>query len=66
MKDDHYEIELRPKLTDEFLATLAQAARTAGWSLDHTATAQFVDWCYDQAAMERVPLDVFEDEPGDN
>jgi len=36
------EAALRPLLTDEFLATLAEAARTVGWLIDHVETVNFV------------------------
>lgn len=45
--------ELKKEMTDEFLATLTKAARTAGWGLDHICTVEFVEWCHDLAEKPR-------------
>jgi len=45
---------LKPKLTDEFLSILVEAARTCGYSVDHVETVSFVEWCY-QIAEKPVP-----------
>lgn len=47
VKDKEYEDALKPKLTNEFLATLVEAARTCGWSVDHIETQSFVHWCFE-------------------
>lgn len=43
---------LKPKLTDEFLAVLVQAACTHGWSGDFCATADFVHGMFALAEKE--------------
>ena len=53
IESDRLDKELNPYLTDEFLNTLVMAARTCGWSIDHTETTKFVQWCYDIAGLEQ-------------
>jgi len=53
---------LKPKLTDEFLDTLVQAANTCNWSVDFIEAAYFVDWCFNVAGKPIPPLDVYNDE----
>jgi hypothetical protein len=62
-EDDEYdrrraeaEANLRPKLTDEFLNTLALATRTCGRLVDHQETVNFVEWCFDIADKPRPEL----------
>ena len=59
------ELELLPKLTDEFLETLRLAAKTAGWDLDHTATTSFVYWCFEAAGKPRPETDPLDDDETD-
>jgi hypothetical protein len=54
IRAEELEEKLRPQLTDEFLDTLVQAARTCGWSSDHTETMSFVYWCYDIVGKSRT------------
>lgn len=51
-KSSEFEVELKPLLTDEFLATLIKAAKTCGWSVDHIETIHFVIECFDMAGKE--------------
>ena len=37
---------LIPKITDEFLKTLVEAAKTYGWNGDHIETDRFVNYCF--------------------
>jgi len=55
MKRDCIEREhaLRPKLTDEFLDTLAGACRVCGDSGDNVEIQNFVLWCYEVADKPR-------------
>ena len=46
------EEELKPLLTNDFLARLAETAKVCGWSIDHVATLDFVKWCHDLAGKE--------------
>ena len=51
---------LKPMLTDEFLATLVEAARTVGNSGDSVAIREFVDDLFDIAGRplpEHTPYD---------
>ena len=50
---------LKPKLTDEFLDTLVQAANTCNWSVDFIEVGYFVDWCFSVAGKPLPPLDVY-------
>jgi hypothetical protein len=52
MTEEERERALKSRLTPEFLATLTEAARTAGWTLDHVATYDFVQWCHNIAGVE--------------
>jgi hypothetical protein len=47
-----FEERLKPQLTDEWLATLVEAARTCGWMVDHTETESFIRWCFSLADKE--------------
>ncbi|HEY5865364.1 MAG TPA: hypothetical protein VI542_07400 [Candidatus Tectomicrobia bacterium] len=46
------EAKLKPQLTQEWLDTLVEAARTCGWTVDHGETMHFVRWCCDVAGAE--------------
>lgn len=50
------EEKLKPLITDEFLATLAVAVRTCGWSVDHVESESFARWCFDVAGKEAPDL----------
>jgi len=43
------EKKLQPLLTDDFLATLKEAVKVCGWSVDHIESSQFVAWCFELA-----------------
>ena len=53
--------KILPLLTDDFLKTLTEVAKTCGWSLDHVATAEFVDWCHDVVEKPRSDVTAYED-----
>lgn len=53
--------DLRPLLTDEFLATLTQAVKTCGWTVDHCESSKFVRWCHqiaDKPSPDLEPYDL--------
>lgn len=59
MTDDEYEqfikqkeIDLKPRLTDEFLETLLEAAKIDGWSNDFSEIHSFVKNVFDMAGKE--------------
>ena len=41
--------ELKPRLTEEFLATLVECARVDGYGGDYMELHAFVGWCHDAA-----------------
>ncbi len=45
--------ELKPLLTDEFLATLEKAVKVCGDSVDLVETQEFLTWCFDTAGKEQ-------------
>lgn len=51
---------LQPKLTGEFLNTLADAVRTCGWNVDMIESTKFVEWCFNLAGVPIPELDPFE------
>ena len=53
VKSIELEDELKPVLTDEFLSVLVKASKTCGWSVDHSETVDFVEWCFDIAGKKR-------------
>jgi hypothetical protein len=53
------EAELKPLLTDEFLETLRLAVKTCGWTVDHTESAHFVEWCFELAGKEKPNTDPY-------
>lgn len=54
---------LRPKLTTEFLATLAEAAHVIGWDLDFMVVAGFVHTLHEVAGVPTPELRPDEDDP---
>jgi hypothetical protein len=58
---DRYE-DLKPLLTDEFLTTLATAARTYGNDGDWPAVEEFVNEMFYWAGKEKPDLTLFEGE----
>lgn len=57
------EDQLKPLLTDEFLHTLAEAAKVCGWSVDHVGTCDFVRWCHEAAEKDFSPsLDPYDND----
>lgn len=68
--DDEYEKmyqeqedNLKPLLTPEFLDTLTKAVKTCGWTVDHTESTQFVEWCFQVAGKEAPDLEPYERKP---
>ena len=57
-KNEEFEKELKPFLTDEFLSTLIKAAKTCGWNVDHIETMEFVIECFDMAGKKSPDHDV--------
>ncbi len=56
--------ELKPQLTDEFLSTIVEAARVAGWIVDHIETISFVKYLYsiaEKACPDLEPYDYSEE-----
>lgn len=45
-------VELIPKLTDDFLATLTIAAIACGREIDQAEVIGFALWCYEKAGRE--------------
>lgn len=63
MADEEYEalrVNLRPRLTDEFLATLVEAARVDGNSSDWPATLDFVRNTFDVAGKDMPAIQPYE------
>ena len=60
--EEELESDLRKSMSDEFLATLVQAAKVSGWSHDYTEVRGFVEWCFDVVDKDKsVPnLDPYE------
>jgi len=58
-KSEELELNLKPKLTREFLNTLVEAVKICGWSVDLIESANFVDWCFDLAEVDRVNLEPY-------
>ena len=56
-KATELENEVKSELTDEFLSSLIKVVRTCGWSVDHTETVSFVNWCFDIAGKKRLEID---------
>lgn len=54
------ESALTEHLTPEFLATLAIAVRTCGWSVDAVESISFAEWCFDLAKITRPNLKPFD------
>lgn len=55
MTDEEFEAlrtSLRPRITDEFLATLVEAAKIDGWSNDFIETNRFVASVFEIAGKE--------------
>lgn len=50
---------LRPRLTDEFLATLAEAAKVDGWMTDYIETSRFVRNVFEMAGKEPPDLEPY-------
>jgi hypothetical protein len=59
--EERLEKELKPKLTDEFLETLAKAVKVCGWSVDHVESEDFAKWCFAVAGREPPNLDPIEE-----
>ena len=57
---DKREAELKPMLTDEFLAVLLQAVKTCGWSVDHIESSAFVGWCFEVAGKKWPDMEPYE------
>ncbi len=55
------ERDLRPLLSDEFLAVLVQAARTCGYTVDYVEVEAFFRWCFSLADKEAPDLEPFPD-----
>ena len=55
-KNHAHRVELlKARLTDEFLATLADAARTCGWEVvEYPDVVDFVNWCREIAGRPLV------------
>lgn len=61
------EAALRPRLTDEVLGALVEAAKVIGWSVDHVETADFVHECFriaGKAPPSREALEPYDFEAG--
>jgi hypothetical protein len=52
--------ELKPKLTDEFLATLVEAGKIDGWSTDYIETCSFIQSCFDMADKSTPSIEELE------
>lgn len=52
---DDREIAFRPRLTDEFLATLIEAARIVGWGVDLVEVHSFIRELHTIAGREMPP-----------
>jgi hypothetical protein len=52
--------ELKPLLSDEFLKTLAEAAKVCGWEVDHIETEHFVFWCFDVAGKDKPEVSAYD------
>ena len=46
------EEKLKPFLTEDFLATLKEAVKVCGWSVDLIESSSFVMWCFDVAGKK--------------
>ena len=55
--EEELEKDLRKSMSDEFLATLVQAAKVSGWELDNTEVTHFVTWCFNVADKEVPDLE---------
>jgi hypothetical protein len=55
------EAELRPLLTDEFLATLVKAGQTHGNSGDWVEIQHFIGWCFSKAGKPAPIMAPFQD-----
>jgi hypothetical protein len=58
-EQDELENKLRPQLTDEFLATLVDAARTCGWMEDYIAVEDFVKWAFNVVDKKAPSLEPY-------
>ena len=54
------ESALAEHLDAAFLATLAIAVRTCGWTVDAVESVSFVEWCFDLAKITRPKLEPFD------
>ena len=52
--------ELQPKLTDDFLETLVQAAKTIGWLVDYFEVEHFVEEVFGVADKKCPDLSPFQ------
>lgn len=53
------EDKILPLLTDDFLKTLTEVAKTCGWNVDHTETIGFVNWCHDIVEKPRPDVTAY-------
>lgn len=53
------EEKIIPLLTEDFLRTLTEVARTCGWNVDHVVTIDFVNWCHDRAEKPRPDVTAY-------
>lgn len=54
--------DLRPRMTDEFLATLVELARVTGWENDHVEVHAFVSGAFELVDKTPPNLEPYEDE----
>ncbi len=57
---------LKPKLTDEFLATLTEYLKIEGWGVDYCEAEDFVRSCYSLADKDAPNLSEYEFEVGED
>ncbi|MDD5510622.1 MAG: hypothetical protein PHI12_07430 [Dehalococcoidales bacterium] len=62
MTNEEREALLKPRMTDEFLSTLVELAKTVGWLLDYVEVEAFVRNAFDFADKKLPDMTPYEDD----